>query len=171
MINHLTQEKMLEERNILVESARIARGKIQPLNQIRAEDFDALILPGGFGAALNLSNIGLKNENATVPKDLQEIIVGFYNLSKPIGAICIAPALLAIVLRNHTKIKVTLGESNDLINKLGATEETCNAQDIVVDEDNRLVTTPAFMLNVPLAQIHKGIKGLVIKVLQMCTNI
>lgn len=88
VINHLTQEKMLEERNILVESASIARGKIQPLNQIRAENFDALILPGGgFGAALNLSDIGLKNENATVSKDLQEIIVDFYNLSKPIGAL------------------------------------------------------------------------------------
>lgn len=69
------------------------------------------------------------------------------------------------------KKSVTLGESNDLINKLGAAGETCNAQDIVVDEDNRLLTTPAFMLDAPLAQIHKGIKGLVMKVLQMCANI
>ena len=166
VINHLTREEMPEERNILVESARIARGKIQSLSKLDVKDFDALILPGGSGAAINLSDLALKNEHGKVIRELKEIIVQFYKSSKPIGAICISPAILA--LKEHTKIKITLGEENELINKIGAKEETCYAYDIVVDESNKLVTTPAFMLDAPLTQIHKGISNLVAKIIDMC---
>jgi enhancing lycopene biosynthesis protein 2 len=168
VINHLTQEKMPEERNILVESARIARGKIQSLSKLYVKDFDALILPGGFGAAINLSDLALKNEHGKVIKELKEIIVQFYKSSKPIGAICISPAILALALKEHAKIKITLGKENELVNKIGAKEETCYAYDIVVDESNKLVTTPAFMLDAPLTQIHKGISNLVAKIIDMC---
>lgn len=168
VINHLTREEMPEERNVLVESARIARGKIQPLHELQVKDFDALILPGGFGAAINLSDLAIKNENATVAEDLKEIIVQFYKLSKPIGAICISPAILALALKEHAEIKITLGEKNELINKMGAIEEICCAYDDVVDEENKLVTTPAFMLEAPLTQIHQGISNLVSKVIEMC---
>ena len=99
VINHLTREEMPEERNILVESARIARGKIQSLSKLYVKDFDALILPGGSGAAINLSDLALKNEHGKVIKELKEIIVQFYKLSKPIGAICISPAILALSLK------------------------------------------------------------------------
>ena len=168
VINHLTGEEMPEERNILVESARIARGKIQSLSKLYVKDFDALILPGGFGAAINLSDLALKNEHGKVIRELKEIIVQFYKSSKPIGAICISPAILALALKEHAKIKITLGEKNELINKIGAKEETCYAYDIVVDESNKLVTTPAFMLDAPLTQIHKGISNLVAKIIDMC---
>lgn len=168
VINHLTGEEMSEERNILVESARIARGKIQSLSKLYVKDFDALILPGGSGAAINLSDLVLKNEHGKVIKELKEIIVQFYKLSKPIGAICISPAILALALKEHAKIKITLGKENELINKVGAKEETCYAYDIVVDESNKLVTTPAFMLDAPLTQIHKGISNLVAKIIDMC---
>lgn len=168
VINHLTQEKMPEERNILIESARIARGKIQSLSKLYVKDFDALILPGGFGAAINLSDLALKNEHGKVIKELKEIIVQFYKSSKPIGAICISPAILALALKEHAKIKITLGKENELVNKIGAKEETCYAYDIVVDESNKLVTTPAFMLDAPLTQIHKGISNLVAKIIDMC---
>ena len=168
VINHLTQEKMPEERNILIESARIARGKIQSLSKLYVKDFDALILPGGFGAAINLSDLALKNEHGKVIKELKEIIVQFYKSSKPIGAICISPAILALALKEHAKIKITLGKENELVNKIGAKEETCYAYDIVVDESNKLVTTPAFMLDAPLTQIHKGISNLVAKIIDIC---
>ena len=109
VINHLTGEEMPEERNILVESARIARGRIQPLNKLNAKDFDALILPGGSGVVVNLSDLAFKNENGKVINGLQDIIVQFYKASKPIGAICISPAILALALKEYGKIKITLG--------------------------------------------------------------
>jgi len=167
VINHLTQKEVLEERNVLVESARIARGKIHALDELRVEDFDALILPGGFGVVTNLSDIAFKNENATVIEDLKAIIIKFHKLSKPIGAICISPAILAVILKDPVKAKITLGDKNPLITKLGALEETSSASDIVVDETNKLVTTPAFMLDAPLTQIHTGIAKLVNKIIAM----
>lgn len=167
VMNHLTGKEMSEERNILVESARIARGKIEVLSNLKVEDFDALILAGGYGAGLNLSDIALQNDKGTVLPELQELIVKFYKLSKPIGAMCFAPTVVASALRDHAKITITLGNANDLVGKLGANEKICKAQDIVVDENNKIVTTPAFMLDAPISEIHQGISGLVSKVLEM----
>lgn len=167
VINHLTKKEVAEERNVLVESARIARGKIQPLNELQVKDFDALILPGGFGAATNLSDVAFKNENATLIEGLKKIIIEFHKLSKPIGGICISPAVLAVALKDEVKVKITLGDKNELITKLGALEEICSANDIVIDQENKLVTTPAFMLDAPLTQIHTGISKLVNKIIEM----
>lgn len=150
VVNHLTREKMRETRNVLVEAARIARGQIQELSSLKVKDFDALILPGGAGAATNLSDVAFKNEDAKIIEELKEIIIQFYKLSKPIGAICISPALLPIALKDHAEVRITLGEKNVLISKMGAIEETCIANDIVIDHANKLVTTPAFMLDAPL---------------------
>ena len=166
VINHYTKEQTTEQRNILVESARIARSKIQPLDKLKVDEFDSIILPGGYGAALNLSNIGVKNEHGAVLDSVKKVIVQFYKASKPIGAMCIAPVILASVLKEHN-IKVTLGEHNGLLEKLGATEQVCEVQDIVVDKANKLVTTPAFMINAPIAEIHKGISNLVTQLLSM----
>ena len=98
---------------------------------------------------------------------MKAIIIKFHKLSKPIGAICISPAILAVILKDPVKAKITLGDKNPLITKLGALEETSSASDIVVDEANKLVTTPAFMLDAPLTQIHTGIAKLVHKILKM----
>jgi enhancing lycopene biosynthesis protein 2 len=170
VVNHLTREKMSEKRNILVESARIARGLIQELSNLKAEDFDALILPGGAGAATNLSDVAFKNEDAKIIEELKEIIIQFHKLSKPIGAICISPALLPLALKDQAKVRITLGEKNVLISKMGAIEETCIANDIVIDHANKLVTTPAFMLGAPLTEIHQGISNLVNKIIEMHNN-
>lgn len=167
VINHLNNKEMNEERNVLIESARIARGQIQELSDLKIENFDALILPGGGGAAKNLSDIAFRGENATVLEELQEVIIKFYRVSKPIGAICISPALLPIALKGKAQVKITLGEKNELISKVGALEETCKAYDIVVDKANKLVTTPAFMLDASLTEIHNGISNLVIQVMKM----
>ncbi|XVN42216.1 MAG: isoprenoid biosynthesis glyoxalase ElbB [Candidatus Rickettsia vulgarisii] len=166
-MNHLTQKEMSEQRNILVESARIARGKIEALEHLKVEDFDALILPGGYGAGLNLFNIALQNENGKILPELEEIIVKFYKSSKPIGAMCFAPTVVAAALKNHAKITITLGNANELVGKLGANEKICKVQDIVIDEDNKLVTTPAFMIDAPISEIHEGISNLVSKILNL----
>ena len=171
VINHLTKKEVVEERNVLVESARIARGAIQSLNELQVKDFDALILPGGFGAATNLSDLAFKNENSTVIEDLRKIIIEFYKLSKPIGGICISPAVLVVALKDCAQVKITLGDKNELVAKLGALEEICVADDIVIDWENKLVTTPAFMIDAPLTQIHTGISKLVNKIIEMHNRI
>jgi len=165
VVNHLTGQEVNQERNVLVESARIARGKIQPLDQLNVQEFDALILPGGYGAATNLSDVASKNANAHVIDSLETTIHKFNMAAKPIGAMCIAPALLAIAFKNKTQIKVTLGDSNPLISQAGALEEICKADEIAIDEANKIITTPAFMLDAPITKIHLGISKLVSKVL------
>jgi enhancing lycopene biosynthesis protein 2 len=168
VVNHLTGEIMPETRNVLIEAARLTRGNIRPLSALNPKEFDALILPGGSGVASNLSDLQLKQEHAQVNKDLQQCIREFYTLSKPIGAICIAPAIVAIVLKGLTQPTITLGPKNALISKLGALEEGCSAGAIAVDESSKLVTTPAFMTDASLAEIHQGIAHLVSKVIELC---
>jgi enhancing lycopene biosynthesis protein 2 len=168
VVNHLTGENMPETRNVLLEAARLTRGNIRPLSALNPKEFDALILPGGSGVASNLSDLQLKQEHAQVNKDLQQCICEFYTLSKPIGAICIAPAIVAVALKGLTKPTITLGPKNALIAQLGALEEVCAADSMVVDEPHKLVTTPAFMTEAPLVEIHKGIAQLVSKVIELC---
>jgi len=168
VVNHLTGENMPETRNVLIEAARLTRGNIRPLSALDPKEFDALILPGGTGVARNLSDLQLKQEHAQVNKDLQQCIREFYTLSKPIGAICIAPAIVAVALKGLTHPTITLGSANALISKLGALEEVCAADSMVVDESHKLVTTPAFMTDASLAEIHKGIARLVSKVIELC---
>ena len=138
---------------------------------MQVKDFDALILPGGFGAATNLSDLAFKNENSTVIEDLRKIIIEFYKLSKPIGGICISPAVLVLALKDFVQVKITLGNKNELVAKLGALEEVCAADGVVIDWENKLVTTPAFMIDAPLTQIHTGISKLVNKIIEMHNHI
>jgi len=168
VVNHLTGEIMPETRNVLIEAARLTRGNIQPLSTLDPKAFDALILPGGTGVASNLSDLQLQQEHAHVNKDLQQCIREFYMASKPIGAICIAPAIVALALNDLTQPTITLGSTHALILKLGALEEVCAADAIVMDEVNKLVTTPAFMLDASLTEIHEGIAHLVSKVMVLC---
>lgn len=168
VVNHLTGEIMPETRNVLIEAARLTRGNIRPLSALDPKAFDALILPGGTGVASNVSDLQLKQEHAHVNKDLQQCIREFYMVSKPIGAMCISPAIVALALNKLTQPTITLGSTNTLIPKLGALEELCAADAIVVDAVNKLVTTPAFMLDASLTEIHQGIALLVSKVIGLC---
>lgn len=168
VVNHLTGESMPETRNVLIEAARLTRGNIRPLSTLDPKAFDALILPGGTGVASNVSDLQLQQEHAHVNKDLQRCLREFYMVSKPIGAMCIAPAIVALALNELTQPTITLGSTNTLIPKLGALEELCAADAIVVDEVNKLVTTPAFMLDASLTEIHQGIAHLVSKVMALC---
>jgi enhancing lycopene biosynthesis protein 2 len=157
-----------ESRNQLQESARIARGQVQPLAEARADDFEALILPGGNGAAFNLCDFATKGAAASVNPDLARLIRDFHGAGKVIGAICIAPAIVALALGDYGP-ELTLGSSDD-----GAAQEACKAgakmiecgvEDIHIDEKNNLVTTPAYMLGPDIAAVNKGIGKLVNEVL------
>lgn len=171
VVNHLTSEETSEKRNVMVESARIARGKISPLEKAKATDYDAIIFPGGFGAALNLCDYGAKGSNCTVNPAVEKFIVEGFENGIPLGFICIAPALAARVLgRKATNLKVTIGNDPEVaedIRKMGATHVECKVDDCVVDTDNKVVTTPAYMLAQNIAEAAAGISKLVTEILKM----
>ncbi|MBN8531435.1 MAG: isoprenoid biosynthesis glyoxalase ElbB [Alphaproteobacteria bacterium] len=170
VVNHLTGEEAVEQRNVLAEAARIARGNIKPLSEAKADDFDALIIPGGFGVAKNLSDLAFTGPKATVLPEFKALIEAFLEQKKPIGAICIAPAVLTAAVGQICKPLVTIGEDKataDAIQALGGTHQSAPSDACVSDEKNRIVTCSAYMRNDRLASIAKGIERVVEKVLNM----
>lgn len=166
VVNHLTGEPMAESRNVLIEAARIARGAIQPLSQATAENLDALIVPGGFGAAKNLSNFASQGAECTVDPDLKRLALAMHAAGKPLGFICIAPAMLPKIF--DFPLRLTIGtdiDTAELLEEMGAEHVPCPVDDIVVDEDNKVVTTPAYMLAQNIAEVASGIDKLVARVL------
>ena len=169
VINHLNQEEMSEKRNVLVESARIARGQIQDIKQASAEDLDALILPGGYGAAKNLCSFAFDGPECSVNSDIQNLVKAMHQAKKPIGAICISPALIAKIFEG-TGVKLTIGNDEGTagaIEKLGQTHVSCPVEEPCIDEANKIVTAPAYMYDAQVKDVFKGIDELVAKVLEM----
>lgn len=169
VVDHLTGETVPESRNVLVESARIARGEIRDLAEARADDLDALLLPGGFGAALNLSDFAVEGARAAVTEDLARLLRSMHEAGKPIGAICIAPALVAVALgTKHPRLTIgTDPGTAKALDALGAAHEACPVDACVVDRENRIVTTPAYMLGPSIRHVAKGIEQCVAHVLDM----
>lgn len=171
VLNHLTREAKAETRNQLEEAARIARGKILPLSELKSiDDYNALIIPGGSGAAKNLSTFATQGAAGKVIPDLQRVLESFYTARKPIGAVCIAPAILALSFPGKG-LQLTVGaegETSQEIEKLGHHHIVCQANECHVDGPNRIVTTPAYMYgDAPLAEIFSGILKLAHEVVQM----
>lgn len=167
VINHLTGEEMDQTRNVLVESARIARGNIQKLDDFKASDFDALLFPGGFGAAKNLSSWAFDGAKATVLPAVEEAIRSMITLKKPVGAMCIAPAILARVLG---KVHLTIGTDKatiDAMESLGASHVNTSHGEVVVDPDHQVVSTPCYMLDATIDQIAEGADNIVDALLKM----
>lgn len=161
VVNHLTGEEMDETRNVLVESARIARGKIRDLKQFNPGEFDGLLFPGGFGAAKNLSTWAFEGADSSVLPEVEDAIRGMVALKKPVGALCISPVILARVLG---EVKLTIGDDDstiDAIESLGATHVSTTHGEVVVDNTQRLVTTPCYMLDATIDQIAAGADNLV----------
>lgn len=170
-IDHLTQQATGAKRSVLKESARIARGEIKALADVAADDLDALVFPGGFGAAKNLSDFASKGPDATVQADVAKLVLAMHQQNKPIGAACIAPATIAAIFKGtSTKVNVTIGNDPGTakgIEACGAAHTDCAVEDIVVDEANKLVTTPAYMLGPSIKDVAAGIDKMVGKILQM----
>lgn len=168
VINHLTGEESSEQRNVLVESARIARGDIEPLASLRVADFDALIVPGGFGAAKNLSDFAFEGAELRVQVDVLVAVKSFAEAGKPIGLICIAPVMAGHVFAEG--VVATIGNDSttaEAMTQTGVTHQICAVDDIVVDEPHKLVTTPAYMLAKNINEAASGINKLVGKVLEI----
>lgn len=159
-----------QSRDILVEAARIARGRIRDLAEVRATDLDALIMPGGFGAAKNLCDFAVQGAKATAHPQVARLLREVHAARKPIGAICIAPALLACVLGQQLRPTLTIGKDAGTaaaLTAMGARHQDCAVTDCVVDKDNRVVSTPAYMYDARISEVAAGIDKLVQAVLEL----
>lgn len=167
VINHIKGEEMDETRNVMIEAARIARGDIHALSTYKASEFDALVFPGGFGAAKNLSSLAFEGPECTVEKETHRAISETYEVNKPIGALCIAPAVLTRVLKDIT---VTIGQDAgtiEAIEAMGSNHLTTDHGEVIIDEANKIVTTPCYMLDANIMQIAEGADNLIKSVLEM----
>jgi len=172
VVNHLTGKDTGETRNVLVESARIARGNIADVKTADPDALDALILPGGFGAAMNLCNFAVKGPDAEVNADVAALVRAVHAAGKPIGAICIAPALIAKVLGKGGTPTLTIGTdagTAGALEKCGAKHQDCSVEDFVVDREQRIVTTPAYMLGPTIRHVAAGIERCVAEVLELAS--
>lgn len=167
VLNFITGQEMAESRNVLVESARIARGEIRDLKEYRAEEFDGLVMPGGLGVAKNLSSFALDGPDCSVNEDVVRAVKGTAALKKPIGALCISPAIVAKILPDIT---VTIGQDEGTataIVRMGGRHEKTGHGEITVDRKHRVVTTPCYMLDARVDQIGAGAENLVRAMLDM----
>jgi len=166
VVNHLTGAEMAETRNVLVESARIARGNIKALNEFKAADFDALIFPGGFGCAKNLCTWAFEGDWCSVDPWVEKAVRSMVDVGKPIGAMCIAPVILAKLFKGT---KLTTGKdpaSAGFIEKMGNKAVRTDHGAVVIDEQLHLFTTPCYMLDATIDQIAIGTDNIVKAILK-----
>jgi len=172
VMNHLTNQESDESRNVLVEAARIARGDIKPLDVLNEKTFDALVIPGGFGVAKNLSNLAFKGADSQAISEFSDIVKAFHTAKKPIGAICIAPAVIASILGEHQPT-LTIGDDEGTagaIAAMGGTHTPCDTNNIVIDEKNHIVSCSAYMREDSISNVAAGIDKLVTRVLSLAQS-
>jgi enhancing lycopene biosynthesis protein 2 len=169
VVNHLTKQADSHSRNVMDESARIARGKVTDIARVKAADLDALVFPGGFGAAKNLSNFASAGANCTVNPEVSRLVTEMHAARKPIGFACIAPVLAARILGKHSP-QLTIGTDKgtaDAINSMGGRHVNTEPTGVCVDEGNRIATTPCYMNEVGPWIVFQGAERMVEEVLRM----
>lgn len=170
VVNHLTGEEMPETRNVLIESARIARGKIQSVEKVDKAQLDALVLPGGFGTAKNFTKWAFAGEKSEIHPTIKELIQHFAKAKKPIGAVCMSPTTIAKALEG-TGIRATLTVGNteeaspydiksisEGMKSIGANAVMCAKTGVIVDKENKIVTSPCYMMEASIVEVYEGIK-------------
>ena len=171
VINHLKGGTMEPARNILVEASRIARGNIVPVGTISGNQLDALVFPGGSGMAKNIFDYSMTGSDCTVIKDVERLVMEIINDNKPIGAICIAPVMIAKVLQNMGRNGlVTAGYNQQIsldINAMGIEVQKVGPEDIVIDHDNKIISTPAYVEAKSIREVAIGIEKLIEKVVEL----
>ncbi|MGH1462556.1 MAG: isoprenoid biosynthesis glyoxalase ElbB [Neptuniibacter sp.] len=169
VINHLTGEETAgETRNVLVEAARLARGEIVDLATADASEYDALIIPGGFGAAKNLSDFAVNGPECQVNSDVLAFTQALHQAGKPVGLICIAPAMTPLIFGEGSIC--TIGNDGDTaaaIEAMGGKHKDCGVGEIVIDQERKIVTTPAYMLAGSITEAASGIRKLVDQVIEL----
>jgi enhancing lycopene biosynthesis protein 2 len=169
VVNHLTGEATNERRDVLTESARIARGAVEDIAGVEGSEFDALVLPGGFGAAKNLCDFAQHGPACSVDPEVERVLREAHAAGRPIGFACIAPALGARVFGSEKPV-LTIGHDAGTaaaIKKTGARHRAVDVTEIVADEERRFVCTPAYMENTNPAEVFEGVSKMVSRVLEM----
>jgi enhancing lycopene biosynthesis protein 2 len=167
VVNHLTGKVEKEARNVLAESARIARGNVKKLELFNPKNFDALVFPGGFGVAKNLCTFAIDGPDCLVNPETENAIIKAHKTGLPIGALCISPVLIAKVLGRAT---LTIGNDRDTaiaLESLGATHQITTGSDIIIDKQNKIVTSPCYMLNSPISVISRGAENVIKALLEI----
>ncbi|XP_066496193.1 putative glutamine amidotransferase-like class 1 domain-containing protein 3B, mitochondrial [Tiliqua scincoides] len=175
VVDHVRGQLSKERRNVLVESARIARGSVRDLSSLRVAELDALIIPGGFGVAKNLCTWALEGKDCTISRPVEDAIRAFHSARKPLGLCCISPVLAAKILPG---CELTVGHDQEseiwphaktvaALQELGCKHVSTNIDEVHVDAENKLVTTSAFMCQAPVHQVHDGIGKMVREVLKL----
>jgi len=170
VVDHLAGAPTAEKRNVLRESARIARGKIQDVKSVQARDVDGVIIPGGYGAAKNLCTFAKDGPDCRVDEGVAALLKGLHAGKKPIGALCIAPALIAKLFGSDYKVELTIGSDQgtaDALEKMGAKHRPADTHEIVVDAVNKIVTTPCYMTARSIKEVGAGVEKVVQKILEM----
>lgn len=167
VVNHLTGKEMNERRNVLVESARIARGNILSLSDFHASEYDAIVFPGGFGVAKNLCTFAFDGVECLVNEEVRVAVNETYKAGKPIGALCISPVLIAKILGG---VEVTIGmdpKTASAVKSMGGRHVNTTHGEVVVDKLNKIVTTPCYMLDANISQIADGADQVIRTILGM----
>ena len=168
VINHATGEEMDDSRNVLIESARISRGNIEDIAGVTSDNLDALIFPGGFGVSKNLSDYAMAGRECSVNPDVLRLSREVHNDQKPIGVICIAPAIMANILAGDTELTIGFDEQTAAdIDAMGAKHVLCPVDEIVIDKEKKVVSTPAYMEAKSIKEAASGIEKLVAEILSM----
>lgn len=179
VVNHITGEEMPETRNVLTESARIARGNIQDLAKVTANDFDALVIPGGFGDAKNLTKWAFSGASGEINSEVQRIIIEMLEAKKPIVGLCMGPTIIAKALEGKlTNSFVTVGnvtekspydieEVQGEVKKLGFDTKENSITEITIDKENKIITAPCYMMEVSIAQVYANAKQAIDKLFEL----
>ncbi|KFR14168.1 glutamine amidotransferase-like class 1 domain-containing protein 3, mitochondrial [Opisthocomus hoazin] len=175
VVDHVKGQPTQEKRNVLVESARIARGNIKDLAKLDVKGLDALIIPGGFGVAKNLSTWATQGKNCIISKEVEDVLKAFHAAKKPIGLCCISPVLAAkifpgceLTVGHDTECeKWPYAKTAETMKELGCKHVNKHVTEIHVDVKNKLVTTSAFMCNAPIHEIYDGIGKMVNEVVRL----
>lgn len=180
VINHSNGEEMSESRNMMVEAARIARGDIKDLATVSSSDFDAIVLPGGFGTAKNFTDWAFKGPNSTINTQVQRIIREMYDANKPIVGLCMAPVVIAKALEGYSKSKINLTVGSDkeaspyniqeiasALESIGYQNEYCNLKEISYNQEHKIITAPCYMLEANIVQIRENAKQAIDKLFEV----
>lgn len=177
VIDHTKGEEMAETRNVLVESARIARGNVKPLTELSASDYSAVIFPGGFGAAKNLCDLAVNGPNMTVDPEVERVVQDFHAAGKPQGFCCIAPVIPAKVISNGVEVTVGSDDTTDskwpyagtagAVTAMGGTHVCKSVELAHIDTNNKVVTSPAYMYEGRPDQIFESVKAMVDGVMKL----
>lgn len=179
VVNHITGDEMDEKRNVLVEAARIARGAISDLAEVKASDFDALVIPGGFGAAKNLTKWAFSGPDGDIDPEVKRIINEFVVAQKPIVGLCMGPTVIAKALEGaNLNERLTVGTTSEAspyeiatisagMEKTGAVAEMKSIREISVDAKNRIITAPCYMMEASITDVRTNIKEAIDKLFDL----